>query len=927
MNRLTFKRNRLPKGQDYGLHILVDKDPGEDMVDIVAIHGLNGHYEQTWTTCGQDEHKTLVNWLRDLLPHRIQNARIMSFAYNSVVQFSKSTADIYVFADQLLGELLLRRQSIVEERRPLVFVCHSLGGIVFKQAMNKAHSKAGQFSTLLNCVQGVVFMGTPHRGSDLAPWGAILSSMLRAASLGSSTNSQLTKDLEQNSRVLNAISASFVDRGQDLKIFSLYETEKLDYLNALVVGKESATLGWPQETCIALNANHRSMCWSTHLLAPVFQHTAQCIAHMTSNAKQLPEYDTFRSPHSIHRELHTSDYVAHKGRNPEAVQGTCVWLFRQRDYRLWVEEAGPSLLWISADPGCGKSVLASFLVDHHERVLGNTKNILYFFFKAGSVEQRSAVRGLSAILHQLYTSQPELMKSAQKILQLPGQHVLQLATLWRILTDSVDRDVAKETLCIIDGLDECEESSRRDLISLISRYFTDSDDQGNQKRKMRLLITSRPDNSIKIAFERRRTGAKHLAEQRLKIIRLRGEDEIDAISADAELVIKDAIQDLVGRGLPQELLEENFLWTTLIIDLMKERAEGGASQRELDMMLQSRGVHAIYSVLLNSKVDQTKTRKLLSVILAALEPLTVGELNIALAIQPDHYTFEKSTKPRRPGPRCFTHVERDLFYPAENHIKSLGGHFVRIIQGKVYLVHQTAREFLLDAASNGVLDHELRADDEQQNELFWDIDIDSITISEGTIDAGSSIEGKSLGRNRIAPLSPWQHTFSLSDAHALLLETCITYLYLLGKTSPKTELGYPTSKMSAFLRYAARSWLAHFHQVCDKIPVVDLPYYHGLCHPRFPGFRTWTEFRSELPVYGQQDYLVLFFGLEPVDDKFARSWQQTEPKMPSRLDILSSNPAATENFYFPVKADATGYVSLDFNRAQDIFKSSRDKVL
>jgi hypothetical protein len=121
-----------PDAVDYGLHILVDKDlEGEGIADIVAIHGLNGHYENTWTTKRGDG--TRVNWLRDLLPKKIRNARIMSFSYNSKVQFSKSTSDVFVFADQLLEQLLAVRRTPGEEARPIVFICHSLGGIIFKQ--------------------------------------------------------------------------------------------------------------------------------------------------------------------------------------------------------------------------------------------------------------------------------------------------------------------------------------------------------------------------------------------------------------------------------------------------------------------------------------------------------------------------------------------------------------------------------------------------------------------------------------------------------------------------------------------------------------------------------------------------------------------------------------------------------------------------
>ena len=114
------------------MHTLIDKDPeAENVVDIVAVHGLNGHYEKTWTATLRNGSQ--VNWLRDLLPQQVRNTRIMSFSYDSTVQFSKSTSDIFTFADQLLEHLLAARQRAGEESRPIVFICHSLGGIVFKQ--------------------------------------------------------------------------------------------------------------------------------------------------------------------------------------------------------------------------------------------------------------------------------------------------------------------------------------------------------------------------------------------------------------------------------------------------------------------------------------------------------------------------------------------------------------------------------------------------------------------------------------------------------------------------------------------------------------------------------------------------------------------------------------------------------------------------
>jgi hypothetical protein len=107
----------------YGIFIFQDKPADASrVVDIVAVHGLNGHYQD-----GE------VNWLRDFLPKQMPNARIMSYSYNSAVGFSKAAAGIKIFAEQLLEDLMARRVTQHERERPIIFICHSLGGIVFKQ--------------------------------------------------------------------------------------------------------------------------------------------------------------------------------------------------------------------------------------------------------------------------------------------------------------------------------------------------------------------------------------------------------------------------------------------------------------------------------------------------------------------------------------------------------------------------------------------------------------------------------------------------------------------------------------------------------------------------------------------------------------------------------------------------------------------------
>lgn len=81
---------------------------------------------KAWQPSGRTE-----MWLRDaeFLPSDVPNARIMTYGYNSSIALSQSMAGIDQFAAMLLNHIELERQSPDERARPLIFVCHSLGGI------------------------------------------------------------------------------------------------------------------------------------------------------------------------------------------------------------------------------------------------------------------------------------------------------------------------------------------------------------------------------------------------------------------------------------------------------------------------------------------------------------------------------------------------------------------------------------------------------------------------------------------------------------------------------------------------------------------------------------------------------------------------------------------------------------------------------
>jgi len=167
----------------------------------------------------------------------------MSYGYNSRTAFSNAVTDINDEAAMLLDRLDGERQSKDEKTRPIIFVSHSLGGIVVKKvsvllsvmatntdilkALILAHERSRYYADLLNSVRGLIFFGVPHHGSDVAYWGNLAANLLRIFQLGFSTNTNFVEALKRDSQTFTDISQQFIERGTNLSIRTFYETEKL----------------------------------------------------------------------------------------------------------------------------------------------------------------------------------------------------------------------------------------------------------------------------------------------------------------------------------------------------------------------------------------------------------------------------------------------------------------------------------------------------------------------------------------------------------------------------------------------------------------------------------------------------------------------------------------------------------------------------
>lgn len=142
----------------------------------------------------------------------------------------QSYQSILSHAQDLLRDVQLERESAEEAKRPIIFVGHSLGGLVIKEALCRSANYAQRkthvrLAAIENHCTGIVFLGTPHRGADLATWATTASRLAQA--LGKASNDELLSSLKTGSPVLESLLNSFAGIQSRFNIYSILEAQAI----------------------------------------------------------------------------------------------------------------------------------------------------------------------------------------------------------------------------------------------------------------------------------------------------------------------------------------------------------------------------------------------------------------------------------------------------------------------------------------------------------------------------------------------------------------------------------------------------------------------------------------------------------------------------------------------------------------------------
>ncbi|KAI0387075.1 hypothetical protein F5Y04DRAFT_242956 [Hypomontagnella monticulosa] len=250
--------------------------PLESELDICAVHGLNGNAFDTFAWQGGQM------WLRDFLPThpQLRNSRIMTYGYSSLLNDSSNTTGVQEWASGLLRAVSSVRESSEERSRPIIFVCHSLGGLVAREAMLELNRDARlRKSRLYDGLEpqycGLLFLATPHSGSLIGIWNDYLIQLAQLSGLRAHDFSQILGAFNGSSRISKR---DFGLLDPPIPFECLYETRKMRVGagKEIIVTAEAAGMNDVAAEAMG-DVDHVQICRFPHRTHPGYDQICRCI--------------------------------------------------------------------------------------------------------------------------------------------------------------------------------------------------------------------------------------------------------------------------------------------------------------------------------------------------------------------------------------------------------------------------------------------------------------------------------------------------------------------------------------------------------------------------------------------------------------------------------------------------------------------------
>lgn len=549
----------------------------------------------------------------------------------------------------------------------LIFVAHSMGGLVVKKAYIIGHQEP-EFRSVVDRVCSIVFLGTPHQGAAIAQTLSRLAALMGAR--------PFLDDLLPHSPMLQSINEDFPRVADRVQLISFYETRPMSVggVKALIVEKNSAVMNLANERRTLLDADHRHVAMFSSPNDPAFVTIRNALATIVSShresriaEKQMVAHDDQTALNKFLR-IHDAPEDDIMTQDSVRLPGSCGWLLNKDYYKSWKESLDSRLLWVRGRPGAGKSIISGAVVND---LRGRGMDCSFFFFQGSDKTKSSPNTFLRCMAWQMAMLHPEILTKMKDLMSEwkdGAVDVVDPNPVWRklYLSGILKTRLSRPQFWVIDAMDECKSSV--DVMNFVSRI--------QEQWPIAVLITSRDPveahvskassrmdiSSHVISDEDSRDDIRLLLRSNLDFLPCPASDRWPNPEAMAAQIIKNS--------------EGCFLWASIICSELREVT----SEKEIEEVLESipSDMGALYTRILhdmgNARFGKDLAKAFITWTTYAFRPMTASEIQEPIEMDIN-----------------------DKIDDVERAISKCCGNIVYVdTHKKVQLVHSTAREFLMN---------------------------------------------------------------------------------------------------------------------------------------------------------------------------------------------------------------------------------------
>ncbi|RSL40077.1 hypothetical protein CEP54_016197 [Fusarium duplospermum] len=349
------------------------------------------------------------------------------------------------------------------------------------------------------------------------------------------------------------------------------------------------------------------------------------------------------------------------------------WILDHDDFRRWRDDPQSQLLWIKGDPGKGKTMLLCGIIDE----LGKDpdRRLSYFFCQATEARLSNATAVLRGLIYLLVVQQPSLISHVREKHDHAGKQLFEDGNAWealsKILAAMLNDPILDGAILVVDALDECK-TNRHQLLDLITK-----------SSRVKWMVSSRNWQDIEEKFGRTK-----------QKVRLQLELNQDSISKAVDTYIGYKVDQLArekrydketSQAVENHLVSNadgTFLWVALVCQELADPKVVRKRHTLSKLKLFPSGLDPLYNRMMeqiSGSSDAECCKEILAIASVVYRPITLEELKV----------FIES-------------LEEGDYDDLPQIIDSCGS-FLTLREGVIYFVHQSAKDFLVNKASDQVL--------------------------------------------------------------------------------------------------------------------------------------------------------------------------------------------------------------------------------